>query len=402
MVDHLAVAAGIGERIVATSLWDRGRCTWMGATRPPSSPASLTPPVTRPLGPDLYEGSSGIALFLAYLYAATRDPAVRRAADGAIAHALSQAPAIPASRACSLYTGALGVAVVMAKAAALLERDDLRTQAAGLGAVASGAVASVAGADLIAGRAGAIAGFLDLWRALGADSHLMSAVVAAGSIPAPAPPLTGMAHGWAGGVYALMELWAVTGDSRHRDAAIRWANHEDRWFDAAAANWLDLREAREPGDLGARSGIAWCHGAPGIVLSRRRLADVGGDQRRSCEAGIATTRRWIRAAVDTGRANFSLCHGLTGNVEALTERAATVEEGAEGSRRLADEVAALGAAEYADGAAPWPCGVPDGDTPSLMTGLAGIGLFYLRMHDPGIDSVLTLGGSVSARHVGPR
>ena len=41
---------------------------------------------------------------------------------------------------------------------------------------------------------------------------------------------------------------------------------------------------------------------------------------------------------------------------------------------------------------PWPCGVPGGgDTPNLLLGLAGIGYFYLRLHDPAtVPSVLLI------------
>jgi lantibiotic modifying enzyme len=37
---------------------------------------------------------------------------------------------------------------------------------------------------------------------------------------------------------------------------------------------------------------------------------------------------------------------------------------------------------------PWPCGTFEGETTSLFLGLAGIGLFYLRLDDPAVDSVL--------------
>jgi hypothetical protein len=38
----------------------------------------------------------------------------------------------------------------------------------------------------------------------------------------------------------------------------------------------------------------------------------------------------------------------------------------------------------------FPCGLPDGRTPALFLGLAGIGLFYLRLADPGIATPLIL------------
>jgi len=41
---------------------------------------------------------------------------------------------------------------------------------------------------------------------------------------------------------------------------------------------------------------------------------------------------------------------------------------------------------------PWPCGVMDaGETPSMMTGTAGIGYAFLRAHDPAaVPSVLVM------------
>jgi lantibiotic biosynthesis protein len=37
----------------------------------------------------------------------------------------------------------------------------------------------------------------------------------------------------------------------------------------------------------------------------------------------------------------------------------------------------------------WPCGVPEGhEAPGLRVGLAGIGHFYLGLHDPAVPSAL--------------
>jgi lantibiotic modifying enzyme len=46
---------------------------------------------------------------------------------------------------------------------------------------------------------------------------------------------------------------------------------------------------------------------------------------------------------------------------------------------------------------PWPCGIPNGgETPALLTGLAGIGHFYLRLADPEtVPSVLILSGQAA-------
>jgi hypothetical protein len=55
---------------------------------------------------------------------------------------------------------------------------------------------------------------------------------------------------------------------------------------------------------------------------------------------------------------------------------------------LAVQVAESGIQSCFSQDVPWPCGTYEGVTPSLFLGLAGIGLFYLRLYDPAILSVL--------------
>ncbi len=57
-------------------------------------------------------------------------------------------------------------------------------------------------------------------------------------------------------------------------------------------------------------------------------------------------------------------------------------------RDLALEVAASGIERFGRPGQAWPCGTPEGETPGLMLGLAGVGLFYLQLHDSAIGSAL--------------
>ena len=66
------------------------------------------------LGPDLYGGTGGVALFLAELAAVTGDKVFRRTAIGAIAHALARAPELAMNLGRSLYSGRVGIAVAAA------------------------------------------------------------------------------------------------------------------------------------------------------------------------------------------------------------------------------------------------------------------------------------------------
>ncbi|TMD47462.1 MAG: hypothetical protein E6I93_14365 [Chloroflexi bacterium] len=95
-------------------------------------------------------------------------------------------------------------------------------------------------------------------------------------------------------------------------------------------------------------------------------------------------------SLGTSNANYSLCHGLAGNAEALFEGSQVLgQECADGSA-LAFKVANAGIEMYARHSRHWPCGAGGGETPSLMLGLAGIGYFYLRLYNATVPSILIL------------
>jgi lantibiotic modifying enzyme len=64
---------------------------------------------------------------------------------------------------------------------------------------------------------------------------------------------------------------------------------------------------------------AWCHGAPGIALSRLRAYEILKDNAYEAEALVAveTTRHAVESRRLSANANYSLCHGLAGNAEVL-------------------------------------------------------------------------------------
>lgn len=386
-----ATAEVLGRRITDQAFWHDGRCAWVGATSARVKGPLRAPSNAAALGPTLYSGSAGIALFLAELAARTHEARIRTTAIGGIVHALGEARTIPARRALGLYDGRLGIALAAARVAMALERDDIATRARELTESLVGL--DVEGADLMHGAAGTAVGMLALGELTGvssatrcADGFGASAAAAAGTLP-----LTGMAHGEAGVAHALLEVAAATGSEPARDGALRAIAHEHAQFDQFTGNWPDHRPVLQGEDAeldaGAASAMGWCHGAPGVILSRRRSPEVVGDlDRADVTLAEASVARWLRAALATRPGNLSLCHGLCGVAESLWE-ATDSDEG----HALAVEVAAYGMTEFGTRGAPWPCGTATGETPGLMLGLAGIGLFALRLDDPAIPSVLAVG-----------
>lgn len=391
--DFLAAAGGIGDRLVREAVWYRGQCNWIGAERGGAGDH-------RALGPALGGGSAGIALFLAQLQAASGDGRVRRTAVGAIDQALAHSDEVPAR---GLYAGRLGIAYAAARCGLLLGEDRLLERAARL---ARGRLPDTTGFDVAAETAGAIAGMLALARLLD-DERLLRRATRMGdelaaaarrrpegwSWPPPRAPLDhglcGFVHGASGAAWALMELFAVTGELGHRDAAQRALDYERHWFDAAAGDWPDLRgvRRREPrGSFRSPHATGWSHGAPGIALARLRAWQILGDGRRRDEAAtaLAATAASTERALLAHDADFTLGHGLAGNADVLLLGAELVAEGAALARRVGE----VGVGRYAATVEGWPCGVSGGVAPSLLCGHAGIGVFHLRLHDATVPSAL--------------
>jgi len=195
-------------------------------------------------------------------------------------------------------------------------------------------------------------------------------------------PLTGLAHGASGIGWALLELAAISGEVRFKEAALKAFSYERSLFSIERRNWPDLR--RPHSSDGRSFMVGWCHGAPGIALTRLRALKHVDDPTMPGDivAGLETT-------IGEGfRGDHSLCHGSLGNIEPLLQACGSL-----GTHPWSSHVDRISAtilrSIHDDG---WICGVPLGiETPGLMTGVAGIGYGLLRLADPSrTPSVLAL------------
>ncbi len=403
-VTPLAAAAEIGARLVRDAVWYGQACNWVGV-EPEGAAAGAwsSRKVYAALGTNLYAGSSGVAVFLAELSLATGEAAARQCALGALRQALDR---IDREANFGLYTGSLGVSWAAVRVGLRLGEAEFAERGRALVAQAKPApgLRDDDEADLLSGKAGAIvallalgelldeAAFTDRARALG-DALLRTAEVDAAAMSWRSPVqrrgrnLTGFAHGAAGVGFALARLFAGTGVAAYGEAAKRAFAYERRWFDAKAGNWRDFRDA-DPRRGRARSrrplfATAWCHGAPGVALSRLEGFAALGDTACRAEAltALRTTAEHTRASLAAGGRGGCLCHGLAGNADILLCGARVLDgdfaEGDDLARAAAEALLAAPAGED--------------EPPGLMLGLAGRGYALLRQHDPAIPSVLALG-----------
>jgi type 2 lantibiotic biosynthesis protein LanM len=404
---YLNVAEMIGARLCRDAIWSGNRCNWLGDSMEYAE--SRWQVVRRSFGPDLYNGTTGIGLFLSNLFAMTRDRIVKKTAEAAIHCAIAQLDGINHDN-FGFYSGRTGIAFVLMEAARLLENDQFRAKSKEvLGTIPAGNI-SFQSWDVISGSAGVIPVLLKLHAQAG-DNRLLDLAFRHGemlleganrgsdgwswkTIPPERPDqkdLTGFSHGTAGIAWALLELSVKSQERRFLEGVEGAMSYERRWYDAGQENWPDFRSATTTGP--PVCGMAWCHGAPGIGLARLRMYQLLKDPLCRNEAEIATrsTARALHASMYGGQGNYSLCHGNLGNAELLLHAHEVLEDA--GTMQTVHEMADQAAIAHQVARTPWPCGVLNGgETPNLMLGLAGIGYFYLRLFDSRqVPSVMIVG-----------
>ena len=191
---------------------------------------------------------------------------------------------------------------------------------------------------------------------------------------------SGLSHGASGLGLALLELYKATGRIRFRNAARGMFEYEDTLFDTEKSNWADLKRASGH----SRYERFWCNGAPGIALARGGAAALDPDLREDylgkARTAVATTIDAIDDNFGTPWSDTSLCHGLAGLGEIILIASQLLDEPPLRHRALAlaDELI-----DRHSGRGEWHSGtLSGGPNPSLMLGVAGVGHWLLRLHDP--------------------
>jgi type 2 lantibiotic biosynthesis protein LanM len=412
----IRAACAVGDRLGTLALPGAPGITWLGVNYVDEREWRLAR-----AGLDLYNGGSGIAFFLAYLGALTGSEHYTDLARAALVHLRAQVhERSPFVQAPGGYSGWGSLLYLSAHLGVLWQEDALLEEAATYAALVPDLLVKDQALDLIGGVAGTILCLLALYQAQPRQEVLEVAVRCGDWLLAQAAqcqpahlltqgagtgprPLTGLSHGAAGMALSLAKLAAVSKAPRFRAGALTALAYERSVFSQARQNWPDFRkqppgreqfpqaEARaDPSQ--ERFTVAWCHGAPGIGLSRLAMLPSLDDEptlRQEIASALGATLR-----EGFGR-NHSLCHGDLGNLETVLVASRVLDEpdSVEALTRLTAQI--LSSIE----AQGWVTGVPLGvETPGLMTGLAGIGYELLRLAEPErVPSVLLLAPPL-ARH----
>jgi lantibiotic modifying enzyme len=409
--DWLVAAQAIGEQLRehtrratdGSPVWLKPRSAWPDPDRPV------------PLGPHLYNGSTGIALFLAALGHVLDDAAYRELAFACLAPVRRHLAAIAADPAADQRRLRLGGVVglgaflyAFTRLGVWLDRPELLEDACRVATLLTPRrVASDPDCELMYGSAGTLLGLLLLEReapaAASAEARLLERAVACGEDllrrrtgrnggPRAWPykgqePIAGFAHGASGVACALVRLAARTGRDEFRQAALEGLAYERLYYCPEHQNWwaeLPSAAAASP-ELPSPPPpmVAWCNGAPGIALGRLQVLREGhaGDQRDVGDVGDARQTwdelwRALATTRDAGKPSPSdfLCCGAMGRAEILLQ--ASRELGREDLLRAAEEMAA---GVVARAAGRWFDPALEGSNPGFFRGAAGMGYTLLRL-----------------------
>src|SRR5215471_4721355 len=172
MNSYLETASAIARRICRDAIWAGDSCNCIG---PFNDSWNMWDIRQRSFGPDLYSGTSGVALFLASAAQIEDEPLIRKTAEGAANHAHKHALDCPSALRIGVYSGTLGIAWSLIRVGELLGAAEWEERGVSL-LDAIDFQAPDAGLDVMSGYAGAIPLLLTLSRRLARPAWVEAAV----------------------------------------------------------------------------------------------------------------------------------------------------------------------------------------------------------------------------------
>lgn len=360
--NFLEAAEFLGAKLSRDAIWAGKRCNWFG--HQVTELRTGVPVVThRMCGSDYYDGTSGIAVFLGHLYAVTGEKIFRTTSEGAIHQALSRLDHIPRGQRLDFQSGVLGIAYALLELArtcaiekfnalALLILEEISCDAPYSDDVTPSAIRSLLKIHRDHPRDFLLQTALKLSEHLTPDGEDVSV-----STCEPSRAL------------ALLELYQATGLHKFQLAA-------EQAFVYQRQNFATVMDRNVDDEKSYRA-----KGAAAVGMTLLRAFEIVGNDFYLDEAKsvLRSITHNLPNSLSEAAVDFSPARGLFGQADLLIEAGRILRE--EDYRLSAELIGAFGIDRYKKQDLPWPCGAANGETPGLMTGLAGIGYGYLRLCD---------------------
>ncbi|QLH06300.1 lanthionine synthetase LanC family protein [Nitrosopumilus ureiphilus] len=413
--NFLNIAESIGNEFCTNAIWYEDKCNWIGRMENPDDDwenyiKNYSVIISYDsLGYSFYEGTSGIAYFLLQLFKITNKPVYLNTAKGAIRHALYK---ISKEKDLSFgfYEGITGVWFVSNEISLTSKDSKLALQGYKILKKIQTLINSEHMLDVIAGNAGVIPPLLSLYKNLQDEKilnilkQLGEEIISRASVEKigiswdakcngadnALHNLTGFAHGAAGIGHSLVKLYTLTGDKKYLESAKKAFAYEDSHYIPEQKNWPDFRRDTNTEEdlLDLTGAMGWCHGSPGICISRLHIFELLEEEKYANKAqkALEEIKNQIQKNQDVFR-DYSLCHGL-GGIGDIFLYASKILKNKE-YEEFAEFIGNKGFETYQKSNS-WECGNSGGELLDLMTGKAGIAYFYLRLYDKSIPSVLAM------------
>lgn len=304
----LEICAALADELAGSVAVDRlGRAQWVHATLRGARPSAAF------CGPSLFDGTAGIAVFLAAMAAECDDAPLELLARRALGASLAAGPGP------GLAGGTAGIAWACAIVGSLLDDPLLGREAVRL--IREATWLEHEPTDLLVGRTGVLLAAASIAATTGDEGAAMLAAEHRRGLEDDwravdsRPPLgrtvarrIGVAHGVTGVELAVARSIALGVEG---DAALVWLDELVDLENAriAARDGVPARVVTDDGDR--RADLGWCWGAAGVAVARQVVAEV-----RPTRAAMLPIERARVLSVSRSLSSVRACCGTTGQLRA--------------------------------------------------------------------------------------
>lgn len=330
-LNNIDTAMLIANYFIENAIWHKDKCNWIDIES--NNHIKRKKNVLTTLSPNLYDGTSGISIFLSELYHLTGDSEIKKTALGAINHAIFHLERLHNSNLYGFYVGISGILLSAIKIGSLLKEPRVTEKAFQLSKKYLTKKPFSKDTDLLTGIAGTLIATTTIYKTFNDNTFkLMSQELGEELLKRAEVSekgyswsywenikqqnLTGFSHGTSGIAYTLLHLYELNKNNELKRAIEESFKYEANWFNSAIGNWADLREFNidNPNQELLYSNY-WCHGSPGMSISMIKAYEVFKEEKYRKQALIAlkttkdATISWLKDTLY----NYSLCHGYCGN-----------------------------------------------------------------------------------------
>ena len=345
-------------------------------------------PFITSVGNDLYRGNSGIALFLAYLGVITEEDKYKKAAIEAMMPIVNYLENIKelTNEKIGAFSGISGWFYALFHIGSVLNEKQLLDCVYSKIMLVKSLVSKQQSHDLISGVSGAIGTIISIYEKVNDDALKVQLINICNDIFDKLKEgilvlnetkyitwgeegYVGYSHGNAGVSSQLARLYKITGNNDILELIKDVTLYERSMFDSSHSNWKKQYNKEE-------FSYGWCHGAPGILLSKLIMIESGCADEYTMEDVLRAIGIMKKRAFGN---DYCLCHGDMGNISILNYAANVLND----SELKAECLATLDEFINKYFLPSWKQGeFKQIENSSLMVGIVGAGYAFLQFYKP--------------------